>query len=127
MNRIVIIGVPRSGKTTLSKQMGQQSGHPTRHTDDLIGKFDWSGASLHASEWFGQPGPWIIEGVAAVRALRKWLLLNEDRKPCDRVLWLGSPRLELTPGQSGMAKGCATVWREILPQLRRRGVAVEER
>ena len=127
MNRIVIVGVPRSGKTTFSRELAGRLGHSTRHTDDLIGKLDWSGASMHASTWFDSPGPWIIEGVAAVRALRKWLAANENGAPCDRIYWLGSPRLELSPGQATMAKGCSTVWREILPELRGRGVAVESR
>lgn len=124
MSRIIVIGGPRTGKTTFAKDLSQRLGHPMKHTDDLIGKLDWSGASMYASSWFDAPGPWIVEGVAAVRALRKWLAAN-DGIPCDRIYWLSRARLELTPGQAAMAKGCHTVWREILPELRRRGVAIE--
>ena len=66
----------------------------------------------------------IVEGVAVARALRKALGQTAGR-PCDRLLVLERPRLELSPGQRAMAKGVDTVLAEILPELRARGVAVE--
>jgi hypothetical protein len=39
-------------------------------------------------------------------------------------MWLNSAFVPLSPGQSTMAKGCLTVWNEVLPQLARRGVAL---
>ena len=117
--RLVIAGVPRAGKTTLA-------GAGARHTDDLIATHKWSDASDVVVTWFDAPGPWIIEGVAAVRALRKWVLGRATGAPCDRVIWLGSPRVALTPGQAALAKGCMTVWREVRPELLARNVHVEE-
>ena len=121
--RICITGGPRTGKTTLSRRMGSAL---VRHTDDLIGKLDWSGASREVARWFGHPGPWIIEGVAVPRALRKWLAAHQG-KPCDRVIVLTKAYTALDPGQATMAKGVNTVWREIQPILRARGVVVEVR
>ena len=68
----------------------------------------------------------MVEGVAVPRAIRKWLARNPEGKPVDRVVWLGSPRLELSKGQTTMAKGCNTVWQQILPELRARGVEIVE-
>jgi adenylate kinase family enzyme len=118
--RILIAGVPRSGKTTLANQLERSA----RHTDDLIGARDWSAASAEVATWFDAPGPWVIEGVAVPRALRKWFASHATGAPADEIRWLGYPRLTLTSGQAAMAKACETVWREVLPELRRRGVTV---
>jgi adenylate kinase family enzyme len=124
--RTCIFGGPRTGKTTLAVEMvGRRRLTPVRHTDDLIGVLDWSGQSHRiAFDWFAQPGPWIIEGVAVGRALRKWLAANPEGKPCDEVILLWSPRVTLTPGQARMAAGCAMVWRAIEGELVRRGVVI---
>lgn len=120
--RICIIGGPRTGKTTLSGTMSN-----VLHTDDLIGQFDWSGVSEHvATDWLARPGPWVIEGVAVVRALRKWLAANADGVPCERVIVLTKPLVELSNGQASMAKGHEKVWQEVQPLLLARGVAVQE-
>jgi hypothetical protein len=98
------------------------------HTDDLIGKLDWSSASAQVATWFDAPGSWIIEGVAIPRALRKWLATHPscapNRTPCDEIRWLGTPRVPLTSGQAAMAKACETVWDEVRPELERRGVRI---
>lgn len=107
--------------------MHPQASGPKRHTDDLI-SFGWSRASeIIATQWFIMPGPWVIEGVAAVRALRKWLRAHPEGAPCDRVIWMNTPHVMLAPGQDTMAKGCRTVWNEISAELEGRGVIVERR
>jgi hypothetical protein len=121
--RTVVAGGPRTGKTTRADELAAATGAPVRHTDDVQG-LDWSAASLEVSTWFGAPGPWVIEGVAAGRALRKWLAAHPTGMPADRVYWTPSPLVPRTPGQEAMAKGCETVFREILPLLRARGVEV---
>lgn len=123
MIRVVIAGVPKAGKTTLALR-GDYPGR-VLHTDDLIRPGAWSEVSEEAAGWFDQPGPWVIEGVATVRALRKWLSWHPTGRPCDRVIWLGSPRLELESGQLRLAKGCWTVWDGIYNEVRARGVPVE--
>ena len=126
--RLVIIGPPKAGKTTLGRELAASSGVQLRHTDDLIGELDWSGCSERiASDWLAQPGPWIIEGVAAVRALRKWLAANREGKPCDKIIALSRSWIELTTRQAAMASACATIWGEVRGQLRARGVTIEDR
>lgn len=137
MTRILITGGPRTGKTTLAEHLAlggtwtaecgtgpSRTYGPgpdcVRHTDDLIaetahlGKDGWSEASRLASLWFDGAGPWIIEGVAASRALRKWHEAHPgEPPPVDRVIYLREPHETLTPGQTSMAKGVATVHRQL--------------
>ncbi len=120
--RIVIAGVPKAGKTTLSE--GYKNVH---HTDDLIRVLGWSELSQEVAEWFYDPGPWVIEGVATVRALRKWLRDNPEGTPCDEVIFLGEPHIELTPRQQGMAKGICTIWEGVQTELKQRGVTINDR
>lgn len=117
--RVAIAGVPRAGKTTLAARFPGLS----LHTDNLI-DLGWSEASEAAAVWFDERDPFVIEGVAVPRALRKWLAAHPEGKPCDRLFWLERPLQELSPGQARMAKGCLTVWHEVRPELERRGVEI---
>ena len=120
--RLVIGGGPRTGKTTLSMQV--PSDVWVFHTDSLIAETDWSGGSERVAELFDRDGDWVIEGVATVRALRKWLEAHQEGKPCDRVVWCAEPFVKRSRGQVVMAKGCETIWAEIHPQLEARGVEI---
>lgn len=129
MTRICITGGPLTGKTTLAgalvAEMPVSSGVQIRHTDDLI-PLGWSEASAAAALWFDAPGPWIVEGVAVPRALRKWRKAHPDeRPPVDRLIYLTEPYQVCMAGQSSMARGIETVMREIAPWLRQHGVVIE--
>lgn len=107
--RIAIAGPPKTGKTTLADSLGV----PVRHTDDVIG-LGWSEASAEVSRWFDEPGPWCIEGVAVLRALRKWRERHPSSPPpLDRLVLMMSVHGQHTPGQERMAKGIATVYAEL--------------
>jgi hypothetical protein len=121
-SRVVIAGGPRCGKSQLSRALGVPR---VRGTDELIG-LGWSEASLAASRWFDEPGRWICEGVAMPRALRKWLAAHPTGTPADLIVWLGNPVVARVPGQESMAAGCLTVWKQIRPELFRRGVRIRE-
>jgi dephospho-CoA kinase len=118
-SRIVIVGGPRTGKTTYADTFRL----PVKHTDDLI-SHGWSGASEAASHWFSEPGPWVIEGVATARALRKWLTRNPDLKPCDMLYVLTTPKAAITPRQRAMGEGVITVFSEIEYGLADLGVVI---
>lgn len=120
--RILVAGVPRAGKTTLAKKLGEERSLAVRHSDSLIG-LGWSESSAAAAAWMNDSSDWLIEGVAVPRALRKWLAANAGA-PCDTIYWMPAPRVQLTQGQRSMAGGCITVWAEILPTLTARGVEV---
>jgi hypothetical protein len=145
VTRIVITGGPRTGKTTLASTlwvdlaietgMAQDSGaRLVRHTDDLIdqckhlGKEAWSEASRITSTWLDAPGPWICEGVAMSRALRKWRDSNSGGPPpVDRVIYMIKPHEPLSAGQETMSKGVRTVHDGIEPWLREHGIVTEYR
>lgn len=123
--RVIILGGPRVGKSTLAGQLSGALGiHRVRETDHLIGSLPWSEASQRASEWLDESGPWIVEGTGAVRALRKWLARTPEGKPADLVFMLRTERIERSRGQHAMSKGVQTVWQGIAPELIRRRVRI---
>lgn len=128
--RICITGGPKTGKTTLANRLadeyGDHTGVTVGHTDDLIATHDWSAASLEVSHWLDAPDPWIIEGVAMSRALRKWMKAHPGQKPpIDKLIVLSYPWVERTSGQQSMAVGVDTVQAEIDPMLRKFGILIE--
>ena len=132
-HRVVLAGGPRTGKSTLAETIGALFGGTVYATDALIESHDWSAASAECARWMSAtPGPWIVEGVAAVRALRKWLDANRTGMPCELVIWMSTSVVTRTPGQESMAKGCATIWNGkagepgVCARLLDRGVMVEE-
>lgn len=58
------------------------------------------------------------------RALRKFLARESERSPADLVIWLNTAVDARVAGQEAMAKGCLTVFNEILPALVQRGVHI---
>lgn len=122
--RVVIVGPPKSGKTTLSNQFDGL----VLHTDDTIATHDWSSASDEVMRWMQQDYD-VIEGVAAARALRKFCnaFPSQDVRPCDKVILLTNSYQQLSRGQATMAKAIETVMLEIIPELVRRGVEFEIR
>ncbi len=128
MTRILITGWPRTGKTTLSADLQNDLPEPcpVRHTDDLIGQLNWSAASSEVAKWLEEEGDWIIEGVSVARALRKYHEAHPDEPPpCERLIYLRTPHVELTARQAGMGKGVDCVMAELEPWFLEHGLEVE--
>ena len=114
--RIVICGWPASGKSRHAEELSSKLGIEVKHTDSLVRTHSWSDASEAASHWFDQPGPWIIEGVAVPRALRKWQARHPDEDPpFDQFILMPIPdekiQADMKAGQITMGKGHDTVLR----------------
>lgn len=124
MHRTIIVGGPRTGKTTLSAVLAREVGVVARHTDDLVGHVAFDRAHFTVARWMRSIGPWVIEGCATARALRHWLALHDDGRPVERVFWSSVPKVPQTRGQARMAKGIETVWSQIENDLRARGVTI---
>lgn len=123
--KIAVAGGPGCGKTTFARQFS------TPHvwsTDELVlpfGRDTWSEQSAEVAEWFNLPGPWVIEGVTVVRALRKWVKAHPSGRPCDVVYWRDVPLKPLNSRQQSMLKGCQTIWFDLVPFLERVGVEIK--
>lgn len=131
--RIIIIGGPHVGKSTLSEKLRDELGIETlRCSHDLEDLFpasrkeSWSEQSDHASKWFDESGDWIIEGVQMARALRKWLKANPGVPLDADIVTLSKPFDNLIKGQQSMTAGVHTVFREIESELVRRGARVHK-
>lgn len=120
--RIAIAGVPRAGKSTFALQLARATGFSVVHADDFI-PLGWSEASDEVARRLWTPGPYILEGVAVTRGLRKALDIGPDR-PCDRVHWLGESREPHSAGQARMAAADRTRFADMRAELERRGVQV---
>lgn len=110
--KLLIIGLPRAGKTTLSEERRTQCEGMVMviHTDDLISKYEWSVFSDKVCDLLKQPGPWIIEGCSAVRGLRKYL--REGNKVDFEVVWLDKLYVPLTGKQRGFAGSLVSIWKD---------------
>lgn len=133
-SRLLIVGGPGCGKSTRALQEARKRGCLVLCTDtkeqaaregrepQLDGVLyappgmTWSGTSEWiADSWLCRQGPFVMEGVALPRALRKWRERHPDEAPpCDEVIWLREPRMELTDGQARMLVGVETVMNELI-------------
>lgn len=68
--KIVIIGMPRAGKTTLSNKLNR---HNTVHTDDFIDEWSWDETPEKLIDNYGHLYEYCIEGVQGYRLLRTGL------------------------------------------------------
>jgi adenylate kinase family enzyme len=125
--RLIIIGGPKTGKTTLARAATGDT--PAYHTDDLIPGRSWADQGDAAFMMLcranlDDPDGFVYEGVLAVRALSRWLKSRTD-SPCDQLLVLTVPRVSQTPEQQRLGKAIMTQFQPLIPGLRALGVEIE--
>lgn len=74
-DRVVIIGAPASGKTTLSRTLEQY--WPVIHTDDYI-SMGYENSLYELLKDLDHLSGWIVEGVLGYRLLRKLRQIGQD-------------------------------------------------
>lgn len=101
--RIAIVGGPKTGKTTLANRITDR---PLISTDGWQ-QLEWSEASKTVADLANKiKGKVAIEGVAAIRAVRKGMKV-------DALLLLVDPLIEQTPRQRAMSKSQLTILKEV--------------
>lgn len=132
--RIILVGGPRCGKSTLARKLRKQYNIPTFCTDPLSlvkdledgvtylpEGMEWSESSKFVLDrWMSKEGPWCIDGIASVRAIRK--AITEGKKDILEGVYI-LPVLKqyqdavTKKGQISLLKGVEKVWYEILPLI----------
>lgn len=147
MPRIVVIGGPRTGKTTYATKLARQlrvhlasTGKHTENpeglvsvknygkvsTDDYVDKYSYPDLPAKVIEDLRKMDNFVLEGTQAARVLRRWLREAPDEPKLDKTLvFLGRPWVKRNPRQEATAKGVKTVWRDLEPMLKRHGVPYE--
>jgi hypothetical protein len=132
--RVVIVGGPSRGKSTLADEMHRATGVPVYcgdpaskvvfkkpYTHYLPEGLDFAGdngaAAWVCKNWFTMRGPFVCEGHVMARALRRWHTHNIDYPtmyPADKIIVLDRPaHRPCSKGQEAMHAGVMKVWREI--------------
>jgi len=112
MERVIIIGCPGAGKTTLSRQLGEKLGLPVIHLDKIFwSPGNWDHLENDAfDEALGQElqkPRWIIEGNYG-----RTLQLRLQR--CDTVIWLDYSRYAC---MFGWFKRMVLNWGKVRPDM----------
>lgn len=109
--KLVITGYPKTGKSTIADRF-KAAGYEVMHTDDVI-ELGQGADSQAISEWFNRPGNWVVEGVTAPRAIRKWLAQNPGKEfPADAVVYM-KDHVVPWENKGTFTKGIDTVWSEV--------------
>lgn len=138
MPRIVVLGAPRSGKTTyatkLAKQLGVHLGSTGKRTEQENGLVSTDNYMKRAN-WATLPDviikdlkdreDWVLEGTQAARVLRRWLRDDLGGPKVDKVLVFDKAWVPRTPGQEAMGKGVRTILKDMMPLLVKAGIPVE--
>lgn len=124
MQKILITGSPKAGKSQLAKKISMSTGAEHYCTDPFRmcdqgahgtpDSLEWSETSQFiADNWIGKKQ--LVEGVAVPRALRKWRKANPNADvPFDKLIVLEGTFEELSKGQEAMYKGTIKVLNEVI-------------
>lgn len=113
--RVVIAGGPRVGKSTLFRSMALD--YPVAiGTDDFM-HLPWEAVPNAVISVLERSDDWLLEGVQALRVLRRWIRDRTDYPGVDLVYYLTEPMAARTPRHWSMAKAIDKHWRDVVPRL----------
>lgn len=121
--RTVIVGGPRTGKTTLARKLVEAQGVVGISTDDYM-SLPWADVPDAVVTRLSRLNDFVLEGVQAARVLRRWYISDESAPQIDRVICLWRTVAPVNRGQAAMGKGIQTVFAEVMPLLHASGVEV---
>lgn len=129
--RIAICGGPRTGKSTFASKLARELGielfstgkKALVATDNFIA-VGWDNVPTCVMERLVELDDWVLEGTQATRVLRHWYRTAPETLQLDRVYFFDRPWVVRNGGQNAMAKGVATIWREVRRELHRREVPI---
>jgi hypothetical protein len=138
MPRIVVIGGPRTGKTTYATKLARQlgvhlasTGKRTEHegglvsTDNYLDRGTYDDLPDRVIADLRKRDSFVLEGTQAARVVRRWLKQSPDEPRLDKALVFNRPWVKRNPRQESTAKGVRTTLRDLLPMLERAGIQVE--
>lgn len=132
--RVAVCGGPRTGKTTYATNLAKELGvylastgkrtlDPLLSTDNFM-NVGWDNVPNLVIEALQDKEDFVLEGTQATRVLRRWYHRDPDGPRLDRVIYFDRPWVTRNGGQEAMAKGVATIFREIRPLLEDLGVPI---
>lgn len=124
--RVILAGVPRSGKTSHAARAGERFGRKVFwESQTFEGTRDEQAVEI--ARQIDSSGDWILEGCSAVLGLRQWLADNPHKQLDAVVYFFGKPVQKHSKGHERQSKAIHTVWAQIKSELQYRGATVIER
>lgn len=109
-DKILIIGYPKSGKSTLFELLVAQEESPEHfhlHTDDYK-EYPYVEQLYLIMDELRDKERWIVEGIQGYRLLRKYAQLNDDTFRPDLIIIVKN--ISIDPKHERMVKGLTTIW-----------------
>lgn len=124
MSKILVVGPPRTGKTTGSNLIAHALDIPLYHSD-IYKELEWDQQKKVVYELIRSMSGGVFEGCTVARALNLMYERNQLEKPCDTVFYFTKyliSRSDLTPGQLGMGTKIRNIMEKLTPWLRQMDV-----
>jgi hypothetical protein len=113
-NKILIIGYPNSGKTTLFEMLRNIDEKPDRfylHTDDFK-EYEYKEQLYMIIDELDGHDSYIIEGIQGYRLLRKYVELEKAELKPDLIVICESETRTPDPKHDRMCKGLDKIWED---------------
>ena len=117
--KVLVVGPPRTGKSTAADFIAHALNLPLYHSD-VYKELPWDEQKQVVGKLIRSLSGFVFEGCTVSRALNMFRETNPSFKPCDTVFYLTKylvPRNDLTPGQLSMGTRIRNHMLEVVPWL----------